>query len=149
MREVQSCTAYGVALGKGVTVAGEKGVDVSVNVAVLVGLGGITGVLDDVGVDVRVDDGVCDTVQVGVGLAVDVVVGVNVLGRKGVFDMVGVIVSVGVNEAVPVRISGVWLAVVVNRLNVSVMVEVIGVIEGVGVMASGSGANCTAIQPRQ
>jgi hypothetical protein len=149
MREVQSCTAYGVALGKGVTVAGEDRVEVSVNVAVLVGLGGMKGVLDAVGVKVSVADGVCEAVQVGVGVAVDVEVGVKVFGRKGVFDIVGVNVSVGVSEAVPVRISGVGLTVVVNRLSVSVIVDVIGVIEGVRLMASGSGANCTAIQPRQ
>jgi hypothetical protein len=149
MGEGQSCRAYGVALGKGVTVAGEESVEVSVNVAVLVGLGGMKGVLEAVGVNVNVAEGVSEAVHVGVGVAVDEGVGVKVLGRNGVFDMVGVNDSVGVSEAVPVRISGVGLAVVVKRLSVPVMVDVIGVIEGVRVIESGSGANCTAIQPRQ
>jgi hypothetical protein len=54
-----------------------------------------------------------------------------------------------VEEAVSVRIMGVRLLVGVNTLRVSVIVAVRGVLVWVGVGALGSGANCTAIQPRQ
>ena len=62
---------------------------------------------------------------------------------------VGVAVSVGVSEAVPVRITGVRLPVGVRMLRVPVAVEVMGVLVAVGVAAFESGANRTAIQPRQ
>ena len=63
--------------------------------------------------------------------------------------IVGVAVSVGVSEAVSVRIMGVRLLVGVKMPKVPVALAVIGVIVGVEVMAFGSGANCTAIHPRQ
>jgi hypothetical protein len=81
---------------------------------------------------------------VKVGLAVGVCEGVSVTGWKGVSEMVGVKVMLGVREAV-----GVWLPVAVGMLKVSVIVAVGGVLVGVAVGAFGSGANCTAIQPRQ
>jgi len=56
---------------------------------------------------------------------------------------------VGVSEAVSVKMPGDGLIVGVKMLKVSVAVAVMGVLEGVDVMAFGSGANCTAIQPRQ
>jgi hypothetical protein len=74
---------------------------------------------------------------------------VTVDGWKGVFEMVGVGVSVGVDEAVPVRMMGVRLSVGVGRLSVSVAVAVMGVTDAVGVGALGSGARRTAIIPRQ
>jgi hypothetical protein len=74
---------------------------------------------------------------------------VAVIGWKAVLVVVGVCVSVGVREAVSVRVTGVWLTVGVKMLNVPVAVEVMGVLVPVGVGAFGSGANCTAIQPRQ
>jgi hypothetical protein len=115
-------------------------------------VGGTKGVLEAVGVYVGVYvfvGGGCEAVQVGGSVAVDIIVGVLVFGRNGVLVRVGVCVSVGVREVVPVRISGVWLAVAVNRLSVSVIVEVIGVTKGVKVVAVASGASCTATQPRQ
>ena len=76
-------------------------------------------------------------------------VNVAVDGWKGVFEMVGVGVSVGVDEAVPVRITGVRLLVGERRLNVSVAVAEMGVTDAVGETALGSGARRTAINPRQ
>jgi len=55
----------------------------------------------------------------------------------------------GVNEAVLVNMLGVRLPVGVMTLKVSVTVDVMGVLVGVMEIALGSGANCTAIQPRQ
>ena len=55
----------------------------------------------------------------------------------------------GVRETVLVRIFGVMLPEGGERLKVSVIVAVIGVSVGVRWMALGSGASCTAIQPRQ
>ncbi len=126
-------------------------VTVAVAVAVNVGvaLGGTKGVLEAVGVNVLVGGGGWEAVQVGMRVREEVGVAVAVEGRKGVLVRVAVRVSVGVWEAVPVRISGVWLTVAVYRLSVSVIVEVMGVIEGVSEIVVESGASCTAIQPRQ
>ena len=70
-------------------------------------------------------------------------------GRKGVFVTVGVSVTVGLREAVPVRILGVVLPVGVKKPRVAVDVAVMGVLVGVELMALGSGASPTAIRPRQ
>jgi hypothetical protein len=72
-----------------------------------------------------------------------------VSGWKGVLVIVGVAVSVGVSEAVPVRMLGVRLPVGVKRNRVPVAVAVMGVLMRVGVGAFGSGANPAAIQPMQ
>ncbi len=97
------------------------------------------------GVDVEVAVGVKVKEAVGVGVKV----GETVTGRKGVLVLVIVGVSVGVGEAVLVRIPGVRLLVGVKMLSVPVRVAEMGVLLAVGVTAFGSGANPTAIQPRQ
>ena len=117
------------------------GVNVAVGVLVMVGV--------DDGVDVRVNVGVTEGVKVGVLVGVCVKVNVTEGGWKGVLVLVGVDVSVGVSEAASVKMPGVRLIVGVKMLNVSVAVTVMGVLDGVAAMAFGSGANCTAIQPRQ
>ena len=126
----------------GVKVA-EGGIVVSVGVFVFVGV--FEGVAVRVAVEVAV--GVNVEVNVSVCVAVCVVVGVKVEGRNGVFVIVEVGVMDGVNEAVLVNILGVRLPVGVKMLKVPVAVAVRGVFVGVG--ALGSGANWTAIQPRQ
>lgn len=88
-------------------------------------------------------------VKVIVLVDVCVKVGETVIGWKGVLVIVAVAVSVWVSEAVPVRITGVRLPVGVKMLSVPVTVAVIGVLVGVGVLALGSGANQTAMPPRQ
>jgi hypothetical protein len=82
-------------------------------------------------------------------VAVCVKVDVDVEGWKGVFVIEGVGVMVGVSEAVSVKMMGVRLPVGVKILSVPVAVAMIGVLVGVAVGAFGSGANCTAIHPRQ
>jgi len=66
-----------------------------------------------------------------------------------VLVLVGVSVSVGVKEAVLVKRTSVRLPVAVWRLSVPVAVAVRGVLDVVGVTASGFGAVNTAINPRQ
>ena len=127
-----------VMVGEGVL----EGEAVAVGVLVFVGDGDAVG--DRVGL------GVMEGVRVGVNVAVLVAVYVGVGGWKGVLVMVGVSVSVGVEEAVSVNeMIGVRLLVAVEMVKVSVAVAMTAVFEGVGVGAFGSGANCTAIQPRQ
>lgn len=122
---------------------GEGGMVVSVGVFVMVEVeDGVK-----VGVKVGVAVGVNVDVKVRVWVGVCVYVGVYVDGRKGVFVTVGVNVSVGVREAVLVRIMGVILPEGVKMLKVPV--AVMGVSVGVRRRALGSGASCTAIQPRQ
>jgi hypothetical protein len=103
------------------------------------------GVRLGVGVDVEVADGVKVNVEVGVGVKV----GETVTGRKGVLVLVTVGVWVKVGETVLVRIAGVRLFVGVKMLSVPVKVAEMDVLLAVGVIAFGSGANPTAIQPRQ
>lgn len=133
-------------VGVGVDVkVGDAGTKVAVDEAVLVGVCVPVGVTVSVAVGFAVDVGL----GVSEGVQVEVDVGVLVGGRKGVLVVVGVSVIVGVKDAVLVKISGAWLPVAVKMLKVSVTVDVIGVVEGVSVIALGSGANCTASQPRQ
>ena len=136
--------------------------DVGVAVAVLVGETGmdvIVGVDEAVEVDVRLGVGVEVEVWVIVDVVVDVKVNVIVgegvkvgeivIGWKGVLVVEGVGVSVGVRDAVLVSIVGIGLPVDAKMLRVSVMVAGIAVSLAIGVVAFGSGAKLTAIQPKQ
>jgi len=113
-----------------------------VGVAVLVGDGG-TVVKDGVSVTLGVNDGVMEEV----GEEVKVNDGVNVAGWNGVEVTVDVAVLVGVNVwvgvllAVPVRISGVGLKEAVS--------VTVGVNVGVGVKLPGVGARAMATKPIQ
>jgi len=117
------------------------GVDEAVEVDVWLGVGVEVEVwvIVDVVVDVKVN------VIVGEGVKV----GEIVIGWKGVLVLEGVGVSVGVRDAVLVSIIGIGLPVDVKMLRVSVRVARIAVSLAIGVIAFGSGAKLTAIQPKQ